>query len=258
MKCNNIKAFAASVGKTTPNQDAFVCETSKGLFGVFDGVGSVPNSDKASQLAAKAFSNAAKELKSLERDENIVGEWLKEVLLSANWDVKIHSGSQTTATIAVLCDDIVEPSVCVVNVGDSRLYGFNIKEQRLDKISKDDSLVLKYPKFDDVELECELSYEEYIYFRDQRNIITKVLGAGDLSTVGVKFHPIEDLDGLLLTTDGIHDNLTSKEILEVLTNPNITESQKANVLVQKAKDRSNNLAHLRSKHDDITAVYVKF
>lgn len=73
--------------------------------------------------------------------------------------------------------------------------------------------------------------------------------------------PITDGDIVLMTTDGIHDNLTNKQIAAIakkftdpktLTKELIASAQKV-AKTQKIDDKGNNLGDLRSKKDDMTA-----
>lgn len=61
-------------------------------------------------------------------------------------------------------------------------------------------------------------------------------------------------DVLLLTSDGIHDNLTTAEIEAVLitSNPQYTTASLANRAQMRTFDKS-----ARSKDDDMTAVVVR-
>lgn len=251
--CNG---YGASVGKVTPNRDAFFCNPIKGMFGVFDGVGDEYNTEKASREAARLFSNSADNLGSMDRDDQFVGPWLCEQTLANHGQIKFTYSAETTATVMVVCANIDEPNICVMNIGDSRIYGFNKGRGILSKLSVDDSFVLDYPHFDDVETKEQLSDSELAIFKNSRHIIQRAIGGINLGEVETQSYPIENYGAFLLTTDGIHDNLTTKEILDILMTPNASEETIVNNLIQAARDRSNLLSHLRSKHDDCTAVYV--
>jgi len=59
-------------------------------------------------------------------------------------------------------------------------------------------------------------------------------------------------DKFILTTDGVHDNLTFNEMEEVVTK----KGDVAKLLVEKARKRSQG-KHFRSKPDDISAVVIE-
>lgn len=255
--CN---AYGTSVGKETPNRDAFFCNPLKGFFGVFDGVGNLHNTEKASREAARIFSNAAQQLGSLERDDRYVKPWLCELMATAHGQIKFTYSvgphkAETTATVMVVCADKDEPNIAVVNVGDSRLYGFNRKNQTVSRLTRDDSVVQQYPHFDDVEHENELSPAELIIFTHMRRVISNAIGGPSYTAVEAHSYPIEGYDGFLLTTDGVHDNLTTKEIGRIVFSSG-SEEETVKTLIESARNRSERLDHLRSKPDDITAVYV--
>lgn len=60
-------------------------------------------------------------------------------------------------------------------------------------------------------------------------------------------------DKIILTSDGVHDNLIKDEIEKVL---NGGQSNLAEELVQRAKTRSKE-NHIRAKPDDISAIVVE-
>ena len=66
---------------------------------------------------------------------------------------------------------------------------------------------------------------------------------------------LENGDKVLLTTDGINDNLTDIEIAEIMAGSSPAQMA-AERLVAKAKERSLDTGHPRAKPDDITAIVM--
>ncbi len=64
---------------------------------------------------------------------------------------------------------------------------------------------------------------------------------------------MQEGDRLVITTDGIHDNLTNSEI-EALLQQMGSSDVAVNALVQAALLRSKHPSHIRAKHDDMTEV----
>lgn len=251
-------SFGASIAKRDPNQDAYFAYPTQGMFGVFDGVGGSPNSQNASKEAVGIFFEAAKEFHSLERDKDLVGPWLCQKMIEAHDKILRMSGA-TTASVMVICEDVVESSIVILNVGDSRVYGFNKEKQLLKQLTIDDTGFGVGPevakRLDEIEKAEDVTNSLEMPFRF-RNVIGKALGEGSILPLRPVAFPLNDFDSFLLTTDGVHDNLSVREILNILLDPNLKNTEIADEVVEAALARSEDLQHVRSKRDDITAVYV--
>lgn len=88
---------------------------------------------------------------------------------------------------------------------------------------------------------------------NKRNLITNYLGNPNYPNdipCPVSTHTLQPGDVLLLCTDGLSDNLTDREIAEILASAE-TAKDAAQELFQKAKDRYKTTGHPRAKIDDI-------
>lgn len=89
---------------------------------------------------------------------------------------------------------------------------------------------------------------------NKRNLITNYLGNPDYRNTDipcpVSTHTLQPGDVLLLCTDGLSDNLTDKEIAEILASAK-TVKDAAQELLKKAKGRYKTTGHPRAKIDDI-------
>lgn len=83
----------------------------------------------------------------------------------------------------------------------------------------------------------------------KRNQITQFLASGYLKEVHFFEEIVKEGDKYILTTDGVHDNLTDGEIEKIVG----ASSDEASQLVARAKVRSREGA-LRSKPDDMSAI----
>ncbi len=102
-------------------------------------------------------------------------------------------------------------------------------------------------------------------FKFARNMVTKSVPEKNLQlrTSHVDLAPG---DRVIITSDGIHDNLTKKEIEDII-NSNQDSDKAAAELVKAAKVRANTLNHeyrekhglkknIRAKFDDLTAIVI--
>ena len=257
-------ASVASERHPERNEDHYF--TNETAAGVFDGVGGSAGSEVASQLAAqhidKFLSGTPKVLPFAQAEAMI-----KSALTTAGRAInEFARGSRisTTATIAkILENEHGEPYAVIASAGDSRAY--LLRNNSLQAVTLDESITVasagtpeegraRQEKFANVADESDLSESELHAFRRQ-NMIFGALGGGQ-EKVDIQAHivPLEKGDKILLTSDGIHDNLTSREIEAILRNSLVNS---CNALVEAARERSRQ-KHIRAKPDDMTAATISY
>lgn len=247
-------------GRTEPsvrhperNEDAIWYDPKSNLAMVLDGVGGGPAGEDASTLALKVLKDKLSKLTTKEKMEKIEDE-MKKVFLDASKQVsRKFPGGGTTAVAAKIVGEGVQKTAVIASVGDSRAYLFS--NGSLERVTEDDGFFdpETSKKFDDVISISELSDFEAAIFK-RRNIITQSIG-GEIREVHLCRIDLVKGDRLVLTTDGVHDNLTTSEIEEVIS----TGGDIAGNLVGKAKARSvvPKSENIRAKKDDISAVVVE-
>lgn len=239
----------ASLRHPERNEDAIYFDPKANLAMVLDGVGGGPSGERASRLALEIIKDHLSELK--------VGDSIEDAMLKAFYKAtsKVATnlpGAGTTAVVAKIIEFGDRKRAVIGSVGDSRVY--LLSENRLEQITEDDSLIppKSSKKLNNVTKEEELG-DDAVWF-NQRNVITQCIG---VPIDNPYFYTIDLKNGdkLILTSDGVHDNLTSREIEHVAVNSsNIAED-----LVQRAKGRSavSKEENIRAKADDISAVVVE-
>jgi protein phosphatase len=249
----------------SPNEDNFLIDENLKLFAIFDGVGGYAGGSIAAKIAARIIWESVKD--ETYKDKKLeTATLLKNALITAAEKIS-EDGERnnrpdqgTTATIAL----ITNRELTIANVGDSRCYGLT-KSQELKRLTKDHSILEELVKDDKLSLAIaqkidqatnseELNSEELSIFV-QRNIITAALSFG-FKKSDIYFNEIglSEFKMLILTTDGVHDNLTDEEI-KILLLKSKSPKNAAKKLVEKAFKISTQNT-LRSKPDDITAVVV--
>ncbi len=205
-----MKAFSKTdTGKRREmNQDyMYASETPVGnlpnLLILADGMGGHNAGDFASRFTVQAIVDYVKR----SRDDSPVAV-LKDAIWQANEAVMEKSqmdidleGMGTTVVAAT----VLNGSLYVANVGDSRLYLLN---DTIVQVTKDHSYVQEMVR------RGELAPEEARMHPD-RNIITRAIGGG--RDIDVDFFEVE-LDGkdrILMCSDGLTDMLDDREIFEV-------------------------------------------
>lgn len=251
------------------NEDNKFIDVLAGSAGVFDGVGGHFGSEIASAIAAtsvqESLQNTPQTL-SVENGQNFVESALRKARADILAEAADGRQISTTATIAkLLKNEQGKPYVAIATIADSRAY--LLRNNKLSMLTLDESLaiamagtekekVARQEKFANVTDKSQLNIEEYSAYRRQ-NVILSLLGSDkedELEEVQTTFVDVEPGDKILLTSDGVHDNLTTNEIQAIMTS---SAGDIANDLTSAAQKRSRE-NHLRAKPDDMTAAIMSF
>lgn len=261
------------------NEDAVLCRVVDGVIGVFDGIGAYAEARLASQIARQL---CAPLLSSIDRQRfTTVDDALmavgKALLAAQEGVVELQrqfpdaGDGGTTATIAKLWQPEPKAPITALyaNIGDSRLYHWHAKERALERLTNDDNVLRNWHDLGWID---EATVEEITNLIDtftgetalpaaareaweQRNTICAWLGMSDITfTFGAAtLHPG---DRLIATTDGIHDNLTTEELREIVSRRNVAPREIAVNLVDVAEAIAAEDVSPRAKPDDITAAVI--
>ncbi len=257
------------------NEDAYIADSEIMLFGVLDGVGGRNGGDVAAGLAVRAILEHLRDNHQKHSSLAELKALFEEAYLGANSDIMRKQVAQpdiakmgtTATTVKIDTDEKGNPFAVVCSIGDSRayLYGSNGLEQITvddDAINNSNTLtadqkmhysqvVANASKMSDLEQGMK-------YFFEHRNRISKYLGYKLDSTPRTYVVPLGEGDRLLLTTDGIHDNLTTDEIMHILKS-----SRTAKEASTRLKDRAVEISRqsqeedFRAKPDDMTNVIIE-
>jgi len=232
------------------NEDAIAYDAKGDWAAVLDGVGGT--------MASREASNKALEVIKLrlanwhKGDDFQVEEKLKSIIEEASLAVSrdVPDGLTTVVISKVVSFD-KEKIFFIASVGDSRAYLF--KKGSLVQITHDDSII---PKRIAQKLENVVSADELDDLENKafmlRSVVTQAVGQPEVLEVHGYSVVVKAGDRFILTTNGVHDNLTFNEMEEVVAkNGNV-----AKLLVEKAKRRSKE-NHFRAKPDDISAIVIE-
>jgi serine/threonine protein phosphatase PrpC len=206
-----------------------VFDEGSALLGVFDGLGGQAAGEKASERAKESMD--AFNPYSMERHLVELMQIANRSILDMVDEVPDLRGMGTTMTIAYAGNG----SVTWAHVGDSRLYVF--REGKLRRITEDDTI----PGL--LLAEGEITKEE-ARVHPLKNALFECIGRGDFEANAGSFK-IEKDDLLLLSTDGLHDEVSEKEMISILLLKKELE-EKLEALVSAALDAGG--------HDNITVV----
>ena len=242
------------------NEDAFLVDTENNVYAVFDGVGGIEGGDIASTAARKSAAEMARSQQA-PTDLESVTTYLRKMLDEASASIlDVSLKAATTAVITKVSKFNDELYASVAHSGDSRAYllsdgvlmaltadhtpfrkpGYTLEAMRQQEVLADTDTI------------SVLSPAEAEMFR-RRNVIGASLGRGAEVHADIKHFPVKPGDTLLLTSDGVHDNLTTDEMQSLLANDGSKDL--ARTLVNAANKRAKE-DHFRAKMDDITAVAI--
>lgn len=187
------------------NEDiCFVKEFEDGsvLLGVFDGLGGQAAGEKAAEKAKESLKEFNPDSPSMERHLVELMQIANRGILDLVDETPAFQGMGTTMTIAYAGNGMVTWA----HVGDSRLYIF--RDGKLRRVTEDDTipgLLLS---------EGEITKEE-ARVHPLKNVLFECIGRGDFEANAGNFE-IQKEDMLLLSTDGLHDEVPEKKMLSIL------------------------------------------
>lgn len=252
--------------KRSGNEDSFHAEKINDIHiaVVCDGVGGARAGNVASSVAVSSFVETFKELfisstspksaKSADNVNNInninnIRVDYKNILIasvakandnvfSASREDKNLRGMGTTMVACIF--DESQNEYYAVNVGDSRLYIIDDKNNQLNQITRDHSLVQDL-------IESGALTKEQAEKSPNKNIITRALGIDEV--VHVDFYRNKYESGVfLLCSDGLYNYIDESDIIKFIIQYDDIENC-LNQLIAKANENSGG--------DNITAVIIK-
>jgi protein phosphatase len=209
---------------------------------VADGMGGHRAGDVASRMAIESFEQHWTETNSVSTPDE-AEKWLQTHVKSVNELIFHHSrqnteceGMGTTLVVSICLHD----SVTIAHIGDSRCY--TIEENEISLVTEDHTLV------NELVLAGQISKEDAEY-HPRKNVILRALGTDLNVQVDIKTLANEELQYLLLCSDGLSNKMNDEEIKNQLLS-NKTLEDKGAELVAIANDNGG--------EDNITLVLVEF
>ena len=226
------------------NQDSYVIASNEvgDLFAlVCDGIGGNLGGDVASRLAVNYFSVAFSNTKGFKNANQVkkflrdgVQEVNKQIFETGKKDPKLH-GMGTTLCGVILCS----AGRFVVNVGDSRAYTFSHNGE-FKQMTMDHTLV------NDMIMHGELTVEQAKNY-PKKNVLTNAVGVWETVRCDIDTH-LEDMDGILLCSDGLHSYVEETVIRSIVLNDQVDPILRVRKLIKAALDVG--------RFDNVTAILI--
>lgn len=262
--------------KGDTNEDRVLADRRTNTYGVLDGMGGHAAGEIASAKAAQFIQEQMTRMpKGIRSHGAQVSDYLRSAVVQAHGQLKIMAeadrkleGMGATASIIHLVEavDGGSPNEAIIaNVGDSRVY--RLRGGTLELLTKDQSLVqglvdngtlpAHADQIGDPDVDARLAEDQRALVRNRRNVVTSGLGMQGECQVDITRIPVESGDVLFATSDGVHDNLTDREIAAIAQQFASDPARLSAELVRASRERSRDTAHIRHKDDDISAVAVR-
>lgn len=173
---------------------------------IADGMGGHLAGEVASQILVDEIESS---INSVENPKNI--DWLcwleveinranNKILFSSQKNPELK-GMGTTGVVV-----IIYANVCYLGwVGDSRCYLYKPKDNQLSQLTVDHTMVQAL-------LDKGAISQKEADSSNNKNMLSKAIGVRKGVDVDVKSLPIHNSASLLLSTDGLHDSLSSQEL----------------------------------------------
>ena len=236
-------SFMTDTGRTrSQNQDAVfaTCEPIgclSNLFVIADGMGGHNAGDYASRKAIDlmresiAARGEQEAVSAIQQGITIANEVIYQ---EASLDVS-KAGMGTTMVVATMDGDVLR----VANVGDSRLYV--LTKGCLQQITRDHSVIEEMVRKGEVS-------KEVAQHHPKRNLITRAVGAEEQVRVDFFDWDLQDVDAVLMCSDGLTNMLEDRRIAEILS-LDMTLDKKVATLVEEA--------NLAGGKDNITVLVIE-
>lgn len=189
------------------NEDAYL--VAPPVFVVADGMGGHENGDVASRIVVEEFARLAEEGYDPARGAEAVAATLEASQRRiAEYAAPGRPRTPgTTVVAALLVEDEGAPAWLLANLGDSRIYA--VAGGRLSRVSTDHSVVQELVDSGEIT-------EEEAHEHPERHVITRALGGPRLEPADLFVVPVEQVERLLLCTDGVSGLVDDDAIAAVL------------------------------------------
>lgn len=201
------------------NEDSvgFYKDDIKEVYIVADGMGGHNAGEVASKLAVDVILNYISSLEQCNYTQELlfsaIDEANKKVYEKSKENPKLN-GMGTTVTACLKYNN----KMFVANVGDSSCY--IIKKNVISKVTKDHSLVQQL-------IDNGSITEQEALNHPNKNIITRALGINSFVEIDIFKEDIEDIEKVILCTDGLTNVVSDQEIKDiVLNNDNVIACEK--------------------------------
>lgn len=210
------------------------------LFIICDGMGGHENGEVASNAVCTAMADYVKN--NTNPDEPFTDEQFQEALrqgFEALDNAKVGGAKAPGTTLTFVY--FHKGGVTVAHIGDSRIYHIRPATKEILYRTRDHSVVF------DLYLAGEIN-EEDLLTHPQKNVITRAMLKGQEEKPKADIVHISNIklgDYIYLCTDGMLEQMTDQQLLDIICDSELTDPEKRDILVNETKqNRDNHTAYL--------------
>lgn len=231
-------ATCSDSGKVrTNNEDSILANPQLGLAVLADGMGGYNAGEVASSMATAVLGSELEQTfgqhppcAAAEEEIRQVCNTLVDTIIKAN--AAIHQAATSNAKYAGMGTTLVtvqffDNHMAVAHVGDSRLY--RLRDHVLSQVTRDHSLLQE-------QIDSGLITREQARFSQNKNLVTRALGADMGVEVETATYSVAPGDVYLLCSDGLNDMVEDEEIALTLSSLSANLPLCAQQLVDMAND----------------------
>ena len=227
------------------NQDSYIIaynEANDLLSVVCDGIGGGKSGDVASDFVVRYFSEHFSQNKGFATKDDLV-LWIQTNLKMVNNQLFAYSTTKKeyygmgTTFVALFVTSVGD---FIVNIGDSRAYAMFVNGT-FKQISEDHSYVQELLNQNQITLQMAKVHEK-------RHHITNALGVFDAIKIDI-FNVVDEVQFFLLCSDGLHGYVEHSDILNIVSDQELSIKQKHRTLINKCFENG--------AYDNITIVLIE-
>lgn len=211
---------------------------SVGLYMIADGIGGMPEGEKASRVAIQtAMQEMMSHINQAESAEDIMA-WLQQAAQMAHLTIQLQKEDEDSQGTTLVMASVIEDHIYVANIGDSRAY--IIQDGRMRQITKDHTVAQSLADQGAIE-QADVDKSPFTHVLSQAVGLDKI--ESDVYQENTKVG-----DYWLLCSDGLHGFVDAEKILAII--------KKAKT-PQIASDNLANAANEAGGKDNIAVIVVE-
>lgn len=214
------------------NQDNYVIATNLNgdVFAIVcDGIGGSRGGDIASHLTVSYFSQVFSTHPGFSSKEE-ARHWLRQNIFNINQIIFQYGNEheEFKGLGTTMCGVLISSAgTFVVNIGDSRAYGFT-KDGSFRQLTIDHTLIQDMLSHGEITQKEAESYPK-------KNVLTNALGVWETIRSDVDTH-MEELNGFLICSDGLHGYVSESILKEIVLDRKLDPTLRVRKLLKKSLD----------------------
>lgn len=183
-------------------------DRSIGLYMVADGIGGMAEGGKASKIAIETAMQEVMNHINQQDDAEQISTWLKAAAHMAHRAIRLQQTKKDSQGTTLVMAAVIEDTVFIVNIGDSRAYLIQNGEMR--QVTRDHTLAQAFVEQGIIKPE---EADEHPY----SHVLSQALGVDEIEG-DTYIENVRAGDSLLLCSDGLYGSVPADEMRDTILN----------------------------------------